>query len=69
MIPQVSWKFLPIFPERIRTNANQMRNVQEAGVTDLENQIEQAGFPSCHLINIKVAIDSLLLNENSKVKV
>ena len=39
-----------------------------AGLTDLENQMEQAEFASCHLINIKVAMDSLLLNENSQMK-
>ena len=39
---------------------NQMRDVQEAGLTDIENQIEHAKFASCHLVDIKVAIDSLL---------
>ena len=34
------------FPECIRTKVNQRRNVQEAGLTDLENQMEQAEFAS-----------------------
>ena len=38
-----------------------MRRVQEAGRTDLENQMEQVEFASCHLINIEIAINSLLL--------
>ena len=42
------------FAECIRTNMNQMTNVQEAGHTDLENQMEQAEFASCHLIDIKI---------------
>ena len=49
------------FPECIRTNVNQMRNVQEAGQTDLESQMKQAEIASCHLVNIKAAIDCLLL--------
>ena len=57
------------FPESIRTNVNRMGNVQAAGLTDLENQMEQAEFASGHLINTKVAIDSLLLKGNSKMKV
>ena len=40
---------------------NQMRNVQEAGLTDLENQMKKAEISSGHLINIEVAIDSLLV--------
>ena len=44
--------------------------VQEAGLTDLENQMEQAEFASCHLIDIEIAVDSLLLKkENNKMKV
>ena len=46
-----------------------MRNLQEAGLTDLENQMKHAEFASCHLVDIKVAIGSLLLKENSKMKV
>ena len=49
------------FSECKRTNVNQIRNEQEAAVTDLENQMKQAEFAFCHLVNIKVAIDSLLL--------
>ena len=33
----------------------------EPGHTDLENQMEQAEFAAGHLINIKIAINSLLL--------
>ena len=33
----------------------------EPGLTDLENQMEHAEFAAGHLINIKIAIDSLLL--------
>ena len=43
-----------------------MRRVQEAGLTDLENQLEQADFASCHLINIEIAINSLLLRRKQQ---
>ena len=43
-----------------------MRRVQEAGLSDLENQMEQAEFASGQLIDLEIAIDSLLLKENSK---
>ena len=66
MMPQVSQNFLATVPECIRTNVNQMRNLQKAGLTDLENLAE---FAFCHLINIEVAIDPLLLKENDKMKV
>ena len=49
------------FPECICTNVNQMTSLQKAVLTDLENQMEQAEFVSCHLINIEIAVDSLLL--------
>ena len=58
-----------VFPEYIRTNVNQRRNVQETGLTYLENQMEHAEFVSCHLINEETAVDSLLLKENNKMKV
>ena len=45
-----------------------MRKVPEAGLTDLEYQMEQAEFASGHLIDVEIAIDSLLLKENSKMK-
>ena len=57
------------FPECIRTNVNQMRNAQEAGTTDPENQMKQAEFVSCHLVDIEIAIDSFPLEENTKMKV
>ena len=47
---------------------NQMRKVQEAGLTDLENQMEQAEFVSGPLIDIEIAINSLLLKENTILK-
>ena len=56
-------EFLTDFPECMRTKVNQMSNVQEAGLTDLENQMKQADFASCPLINMKVVIDSLLLKK------
>ena len=62
ILPQISWNLLPTFPECIRTNANKMRKVPEAKHTDLENQMEQAKFAAGHLIDVKIAIDSLLLN-------
>ena len=46
-----------------------MRKVQEARFTDLEHQMERAEFASGHQIDVKIAIDSLLLKENSKMKV
>ena len=52
--------------ECIRYNLNQMKRVQEAGLTDLENQIEQAEFASCHLINKEIAINSLLLKRKQQ---
>ena len=58
-----------LFPESIPTKVNQMRNVQEAELTDLENQMQQAEFASCHLINVEKAFDSLLLKHNNKMKV
>ena len=66
-LPQVSWTFLPIFfPECMRNNVNQMRKVQEAGLTDLENQMEQAEFAAGHLIDVEIAIDSLLLKRKQQ---
>ena len=53
-------------PECIRTNVNQMRKAQEAGLTDLEYQMEQAEFASGHMIDVKIAIDSLLLKEKQQ---
>ena len=35
--------------------------VQEAGLTDLENQMERAEFAAGYLIDVEIAIDSLLL--------
>ena len=46
-----------------------MRNVQEAGLTDLENQMKQEELAFCHLIDLgKTIIEALLLKENSKMK-
>ena len=55
-----------IFPECIRNNVNWMS--KETRLTDLENQMEQTEFAAGHLINIKIAIDSLLLKEKAKMK-
>ena len=68
ILPQVSWNLLPTCPQCLRTNVNKMRKVQEAKLTDLENQMEQAEFAAGHLIDVKIAIDSLLLKENSNMK-
>ena len=38
-----------------------MRKVQETGLTDLENQMKQAEFAAGHLIDVEIAIDSLLV--------
>ena len=40
---------------------NQVRRVQEAGLTDVENQMERVEFASSHLINIEIPINCLLL--------
>ena len=39
---------------------NQIRKVQEAGLTDLENQMEQAEFAAGQLIDVEIPIASLL---------
>ena len=43
-----------------------MRKVQEAGLTDLENQMEQAEFAAGHLMDVEIAIDSLLLKSKNQ---
>ena len=43
-----------------------MRKVQENGLTDLENQMKQAEFAAGHLIDVKIAIDSLLLKRKQQ---
>ena len=43
-----------------------MRRVQEAGLTDLEKQMEQTEVASCHLINIEKTINSLLLKRKQQ---
>ena len=45
-----------------------MRKVQEAGLTDLEYQKEQVEIASGPLIDVKIAINSLLLKEKSQMK-
>ena len=42
-----------------------MRKVQEAGLTDLEYQMEPAEFAAGHLIDLKIAIDSFLLKQKT----
>ena len=54
----------PTFPECIRNNVSWMS--KEPGLTDLENQMEQAEFAAGHLINIETAIDSLLLKRKQQ---
>ena len=44
---------------------NQTRRVQDAGLTDLENQMEQADF-AFHLINVEIAINSLVLKRKQQ---
>ena len=65
-LPQVSWNPLQTFPECRRTNVNQMRKVKEARLTNLENQMEQAKFAAGHLIDVEIAIDSLLLKSKNQ---
>ena len=38
----------------------QIRNVQDAGLTDFENQMKEAEIASCHVVKIKKPIYSLL---------
>ena len=38
----------------------------EMGLTDLENHMEQAEFAAGHLIDVKLAIDSLLLKRKQQ---
>ena len=45
-----------------------MRKVQEAGLTDLENQMEQTQFAVGHLIDVEIAMDSLLLKKKQQKK-
>ena len=40
--------------------------VWKAGLTDLENQMEQAELAAGHLIDVKIAIDSLLLKRKQQ---
>ena len=40
-----------------------MRRVQEARLSDLMDQMEQAELASCHPINIEIALNSLLLGK------
>ena len=43
-----------------------MRKVQEAGLTDLENQMEQTAFAVGHLIDVEIAIDSFFLKREQQ---
>ena len=43
-----------------------MGKVQEVGLTDLENQVEQTEFAAGHLIDVEIAIDSLLLKRKQQ---
>ena len=53
-----------IFPECIRNNESWMS--KEPGLTDLENQMEQTEFAAGHLIDLEIAIDSLLLKRKQQ---
>ena len=66
ILPQVSWNLIPTCPESLRTNVNKSRKVQEAKLTDFENQMEQAEFAAGHLIDVKIAVDSLLLKRKQQ---
>ena len=43
-----------------------MRKVQETGLIDLENQMKEAEFAAGHLIDVEIAIDSLLLKRKQQ---
>ena len=43
-----------------------MRKVQETGLTDLENQMKRAEIAAGHLIDVEIAIDSLLLKRKQQ---
>ena len=43
-----------------------MRKVQEAGLIDLDNQMKQTEFAAGHLIDVEIAMDSLLLKRNQQ---
>ena len=43
-----------------------MTRVRETGLTDLENQMEQVEFAAGHLIDVKIAIDSLVLKRKQQ---
>ena len=45
-----------------------MRKVQETGLTNLENQMKQAEFAAGHLLDVEIAIDSLLLKRKQQVE-
>ena len=64
--PKISKNLLPTSPGCIPTNVNQMREVQEAGLTDLEYQMEKEEFAAGHLVDVKIAIDSLLLKRKQR---
>ena len=49
-------------------HVNQMSRAQEAGLTDLDNQMEQVEVASCYLINMEIAINSLLLKRKQQEK-
>ena len=66
ILPQISWNLLPTCPECLRTNVNKMSKVQEVKLTDLENHMQQAEFVASHLIDVKIAIDSLLLKRKQQ---
>ena len=66
-LPRVSWNPRPISGKYTQQRELDDQSVQ-AGLTDLQNQMEQTEFAAGHLINIKIAIDSLLLKEKAQMK-
>ena len=44
-----------------------MKNVQESGLTEIENQLKQVKFDSCYLVNVEVAIDSIFLKQKNRI--
>ena len=53
------------YPECKRTNVTQMKKVPQAGLTGFEYSVKHANFAPRHLIDISLAIDSLLLKQNN----
>ena len=57
------------YPGCLRTNLTQLRNVQEDGLTDFEDHVKQTKIGPRHLVDVKLAINSLHLEQNKTMKV